>query len=110
MSYWRLPLSRSTSISDIELSGRNVTYELQPGFRFLSFSLLCTMVTYYVNRNAQSNGDHEVHTSSCSRLPDPTNRVSLGTHYGCRSAVREAKRHYTQVNGCYYCSRLYHTS
>lgn len=23
------------------------------------------MAQYYVNRNAQANGDHEVHTSSC---------------------------------------------
>lgn len=24
---------------------------------------------YYVNKNSQSNGDHEVHTRSCSFLP-----------------------------------------
>ena len=27
------------------------------------------MASYYVNNNAQSNGDHEVHTTGCSWLP-----------------------------------------
>ena len=67
------------------------------------------MARYYVNRNAQSNGDHEVHTSSCAYLPLPGNRVDLGEHFHCASAVVEARRHYTQVNGCYYCSYACHT-
>ncbi|MCX9895359.1 hypothetical protein LAD77_25195 [Klebsiella pneumoniae] len=33
---------------------------------------------YYVNKNAQSNGDHEVHVSSCARLPAVENRLFLG--------------------------------
>ena len=32
------------------------------------------MSSYYVNTNAQANGDHEVHTSGCSYLPAPENR------------------------------------
>ena len=27
------------------------------------------MAYYYVNKNAQSNGDHEVHKSGCSWMP-----------------------------------------
>lgn len=68
------------------------------------------MARYYVNRNAQSNGDHEVHRTGCSRLPDQQNRVSLGDHIACNSAVRKARNYYQQVNGCYYCSRDCHTS
>lgn len=67
------------------------------------------MAKYYVNKNAQSNGDHEVHTPGCSFMPQPENRVYLGDHSGCHAAVREARKHYTQVNGCYYCATACHT-
>jgi hypothetical protein len=62
---------------------------------------------YYVNKNAQSNGDHEVHREECSYLP--ANRIDLGLFNNCQDAVREAKKHYTQVNGCVYCSKACHT-
>lgn len=68
------------------------------------------MARYYVNRNAQSSGDHEVHTSGCSWLPKEENRKYLGVFATCRGAVREAKKNYDQVNGCYYCSNECHTS
>lgn len=31
------------------------------------------MARYYVNKYAQSNGDHEVHVSGCSWMPDQDN-------------------------------------
>jgi len=68
------------------------------------------MSLYYVNKNAQSNGDHEVHTTGCSFMPLQANRIYLGDFYSCTSAVLEAKKHYIQVNGCYYCSEPCHTS
>lgn len=64
---------------------------------------------YYVNKNAQVNGDHEVHERTCSFLPDEDNRIYLGDFAGCRAAVAEARNHYTQVNGCYFCSEPCHT-
>ena len=67
------------------------------------------MAYYYVNKNAQDNGDHEVHKIGCSWLPDRGNRIYLGNFDSCGDAVREARRHYSQVNGCYYCSRKCHT-
>lgn len=67
------------------------------------------MRRYYVNKNAQANGDHEVHDEACSRCPLPHNRIYLGRFATCRSAVTEAKKYYQQVNGCYYCSRACHT-
>ena len=68
------------------------------------------MASYYVNKNAQSNGDHEVHREGCSWLPDVNNRIYLGSFYTCGPAVVEARNHYSQVNGCYFCSRDCHTS
>lgn len=67
------------------------------------------MANYYVNKNAQSNGDHEVHKSDCSYLPGPQNRLYLGDFASCSPAVTEAKKHYTQANGCYYCANACHT-
>ncbi len=65
---------------------------------------------YYVNKNAQSNGDHEVHRTGCAWLPNVENRIYLGLFYGCHSAVQEAGTHYTKVNGCYFCSNACHTT
>jgi hypothetical protein len=58
---------------------------------------------YYVNKNAQSTGEHEVHKSSCNYLPDPNNRIGLGYFSNCADAVKKAREYYTNVDGCYYC-------
>ena len=68
------------------------------------------MTMYYVNKNAQSNGDHEVHATGCSFMPNPENKTYLGSFASCGPAVREAKRIYAKSNGCFYCSRACHTS
>lgn len=68
------------------------------------------MKKYYVNKNAQTNGDHEVHTSDCRYLPNVENRKYLGEFYYCSSAVTEAKKTYPQSNGCKTCSNSCHTS
>lgn len=67
------------------------------------------MPTYYMNKNAQSNGDHEVHRIDCSWLPYPENRLYLGEFPSCHGAVREAKKHDPLADGCYYCSNECHT-
>ena len=68
------------------------------------------MPEYYVNKEAQANGDHEVHKAGCSYMPEKRNRKFLGMFSNCFDAVREAKKHYRQSNGCYYCSRECHTA
>lgn len=67
------------------------------------------MAYYYVNKNAQPNGDHEVHVTGCLFMPEPQNRLYLGDFSNCVPAVQEASKHYSQVNGCYYCSNPCHT-
>lgn len=64
---------------------------------------------YYVNRKEQNNGDHEVHSQDCRYLLEISNRIYLGYHENCKTAVAEAKKHYNQVNGCIYCSPQCHT-
>lgn len=65
---------------------------------------------YYVNKNTQINGDHEVHKSGCLYMPNDENKIYLGDFPNCYEAVREAKRYYDQSNGCYFCSLQCHTS
>jgi hypothetical protein len=66
------------------------------------------MANYYVNNNAQTNGDHEVHKEGCTYMPN--NKQSLGNHTTCHQAVTAAKQIYSRSNGCYWCSRECHTS
>lgn len=70
------------------------------------------MKYYYINKNAQENGDHEVHTAGCPHPPKPTNRIALGAFLTCQQAVSAAKNKWpkTRINGCYYCSNACHTS
>ena len=67
------------------------------------------MARYYVNRNPQANGDHEVHKAGCYYWPSKENLLYLGEFSNCHDAVREAKNHYGKSNGCYYCIRECHT-
>lgn len=68
------------------------------------------MHRYYVNKNTQVNGDHEVHKAGCTFMPLDHNRLYLGTFVSCRGAVQEAKKQYLKSNGCFYCSNGCHTS
>lgn len=64
---------------------------------------------YYVNENAQSNGDHEVHDESCVYLPILQSRKYLGEFQSCIEAVIVARRSYPTADGCKTCSESCHT-
>lgn len=66
------------------------------------------MDEYFVNQDAQPNGDHEVHKAGCNWMP--RYKLALGRHSGCHSAVQAARRHYSQSDGCAFCSPACHTS
>ena len=67
------------------------------------------MANYYVNKNAQINGDHEVHSQDCNHLPYYSNRELLGLYTNCNDAVEEAKENYpTTADGCFYCCNECH--
>ncbi|MBQ9313676.1 MAG: hypothetical protein IJ220_01555 [Clostridia bacterium] len=61
------------------------------------------MARYYVNKNSQSTGEHEVHKEGCYRMPLTQNQIFLGYFPNANYAVREAKRYFDNVDGCYYC-------
>ena len=52
------------------------------------------MPIFIVNKNAQKNGDHEVHnvTTGCSYMPNIENQVAAGIHPTCVGAVAEVKK------------------
>ena len=72
------------------------------------------MAQFILNRNSQSNGDHEVHnkTDNCSFLPNYENQIDLGYHANCHDAVATARRLYPnwRINGCKHCCNACHTS
>lgn len=70
------------------------------------------MAYYYINQNAQENGDHEVHTTGCSHPPEEENRIGLGYFNNCSEAVATAKLKWpnARINGCYYCTNPCHTT
>lgn len=68
------------------------------------------MAQYVVNKNAQPNGDHEVHRAGCIYMPAPQHQHPLGDHVVCQTAVAKAKLVYPRSNGCAYCSPNCHTT
>ncbi|WAC22434.1 hypothetical protein [Blastomonas sp. SL216] len=70
------------------------------------------MPTYIVNKQVQTNGDHEVHntTTGCIYMPSIANQLDLGYHDNCHGAVTKAKLTYSQSNGCFYCCPACHTA
>tara|TARA_R110002020_G_scaffold262126_1_gene476435 strand:+ start:4009 stop:4215 length:207 start_codon:yes stop_codon:yes gene_type:complete len=68
------------------------------------------MARYYVNNSAQNNGDHEVHKEGCYWLSLVNSKKDLGLHSNCSTAVKEAKKTFSQSNGCIICSPECHTS
>ena len=65
---------------------------------------------YYVNKEKDEDGDHEVHEGGCKYLPAAENRQYLGLFESCAGAVEEAKKTYETANGCVHCSEECHTS
>lgn len=64
---------------------------------------------YYVNKNAQPTGEHEVHTLGCKYLPSDGNRIYFGVFTNSKDAIREAKKYYSNVDGCFFCCPESHT-
>jgi hypothetical protein len=72
------------------------------------------MPNFIVNENAQSNGDHEVHltTCTCSHMPASKNQTALGFHSSCHGAISKAREKFPnwKIDGCFFCCRECHTS
>lgn len=68
------------------------------------------MPMFSVNKNAQPNGDHEVHEDGNCEFGDiMKNPQNLGRFETCHGAVKEAKETFKQSNGCFFCCKPCHT-
>lgn len=73
------------------------------------------MYEFIINKNEDGSGtgEHEVHNLStgCKSMPKPENRIPLGFHVHCQSALHQAKLRYPQwkVDGCAHCAPNCHT-
>lgn len=70
------------------------------------------MDDFYLNKNEQPNGDHEVHRSNCYWLPSLINREYLGRFTSSFTAILQARAtHVTwRINGCAHCCPESHTT
>jgi len=68
------------------------------------------MKSYIVNTQPLSTGEHEVHAYDCERLPKREHQKPLGFHTSSIEAVEEAKKYFSNVDECLFCSDDYHTS
>jgi len=71
------------------------------------------MINYYLNKNSQSNGDHEIHKESCyfyNMYKNGFNFELLGAFSNDISALEYAKRKYPycKIDGCAYCCKFIH--
>jgi len=67
------------------------------------------MPIYLVNREPQVTGEHQFHITTCKHLPKLGNQLDLGYFYICQDAIKEAKNHYVNVDGCKHCIPNCHT-
>ena len=109
----RIFFTRINNIYQVARSNNSTNKSKSIPFRnerieFVNYKLVI-MDHYYVNKNAQPTGEHEVHMGSCSYLPDADNRIYLGFFLNCSDAIREAKKYFPNVDGCYYCCPNCHT-
>lgn len=66
------------------------------------------MNRYYVNSEAQTTGEHEVHKTVCSHGASFRHRIDLGYHAYDESALRAARQYYSNVDGCAFCCPSIH--
>lgn len=61
------------------------------------------MPKFYLNNNAQDNGDHEVHKEDCFYLQFVVSITDLGMHDHCFTAVARAQTIQKTADGCKTC-------
>ncbi len=65
------------------------------------------MAEFYVEKIEQSNGEHIVHFSGCTLLPNIAEKIYLGFIASFDSAKNEAKKTYLKINACPECASKY---
>lgn len=63
---------------------------------------------FFLTATITNDKQYLVHTSVCDFLPVSSLRIDLGEHYCCESALKEAKKEFSNSTGCFHCSLLCH--
>lgn len=60
---------------------------------------------YYFNSSPDEHGYHEVHSQTCSYLPNSSHMVDIGYCDSCHEALSLARYKYPSLkfDGCYWC-------
>ncbi len=61
------------------------------------------MFYYFIDKNIQISGKHEVHKNDCEFLPDTSSREYLGYFIDCQEAINIAYEKYDNVEACKNC-------
>ena len=70
------------------------------------------MPIYVCNKNADENGRHEVHATTCSYLPQIENRIEIGWKSDCQEAIQQMYEWNPtgfRFDGCFWCCFPCHT-
>ena len=66
------------------------------------------MPLYYVSQEPDEQGAYVIHRSTCGYAPSEDKRTFLGSYGDCHDAVEEAKKIYSEIEGCFYCCYAFH--
>ncbi|MFB6341116.1 hypothetical protein ACE1ET_05320 [Saccharicrinis sp. FJH62] len=61
---------------------------------------------YYVTINENLQGYHIIHHMDCFRLPNPENRIFLGSFINSKGAILKAKDYYSRISICTNCCNV----
>lgn len=61
------------------------------------------MNKFFINKNAQPSGEHEVHREDCPWMFFIKETIYLGEFSSCADALCAAQRFYSNVDGCKRC-------
>ena len=61
------------------------------------------MHRYYINKNAQTNGDYEVHRLGCRFLPKSEHRINIGLFNNVQDAIMQALKTHPSSKCCPSC-------
>ncbi|MES9961686.1 MAG: hypothetical protein ABW089_14745 [Sedimenticola sp.] len=67
------------------------------------------MEKYYLSTAPQQNGEYDLHVGTCNFLPAMKERIFVGEFSNFNTAMKEARKRFKPVNGCYWCLRECHT-
>jgi hypothetical protein len=62
------------------------------------------MKRYYIDIEAQKNGDHVLHNEFCLYMPIIIRSKYIGEFSNSKAALKEAEKEYNTANGCNNCS------